>query len=560
MKAALTALLWCATGASAAALPALDVVQRLADAAAPQLALNQVEQGQPRDPAAPGWAEWEAQRCRLLGQLERHQALMERVDALPRAAAATPQLAACFNAAADAAALIGNAEAVRRYAAALIWLLPPGAESQSLRLKIIDSYLMQRRGDEAFRSMLRFQQDYQPLARATANRFAEGLLALGMDKEGASWLAQLDDASAARQLLRLRSGLATPEAAITQARAALSRGGEAGHWHVIREAARRSRTSVLELEALEQLVQLADGRRVQETAAAARDLWQAYISGAQDEANRRQLLVGDDTTWADAAARRMGTEPQMARALFAHLAQRAQTPQMRRNAELQLAASLRSARLDRTALRLFDGYTPRNEELDAPTRHLLGAIAESRNQPDLALRYWDGLGPPPDTTVEQWSLRVARVAMRAGVTDRALATARQALSAGKALPAPLVQQTIALAQELLDAGKLDAANEIYDRVLPLTDTAQSRSVLFGLGRVHEATGQAPVAADFFLRSALLAEQRAPDPLALQARLLAALNLARAGYKHDARGQFEWLLRNSKDPAQLELAKRELQKL
>lgn len=47
---------------------------------------------------------------------------------------------------------------------------------------------------------------------------------------------------------------------------------------------------------------------------------------------------------------------------------------------------------------------------------------------------------------------------------------------------------------------------------------------------------------------------------LHYRLLAALNLARAGYKDDARTQFEWLLRNSKDAAQLELARRELEKL
>jgi len=51
----------------------------------------------------------------------------------------------------------------------------------------------------------------------------------------------------------------------------------------------------------------------------------------------------------------------------------------------------------------------------------------------------------------------------------------------------------------------------------------------------------------------------PDAAIAQARarLAAARNLARAGYKDDARAQFQWLLGNSKDLAQLEIARREL---
>jgi len=54
--------------------------------------------------------------------------------------------------------------------------------------------------------------------------------------------------------------------------------------------------------------------------------------------------------------------------------------------------------------------------------------------------------------------------------------------------------------------------------------------------------------------------RIADALALQARLAAALNLARAGYRDDARAQFQWLLQNATDPAQRDIARRELAKL
>jgi hypothetical protein len=71
-------------------------------------------------------------------------------------------------------------------------------------------------------------------------------------------------------------------------------------------------------------------------------------------------------------------------------------------------------------------------------------------------------------------------------------------------------------------------------------------------------GEAQAAADAYLRSALRAA--APDANALQARLLAAGNLVRAGLKEDARAQFQWLLKNTKEPAIVEAARRALARL
>jgi hypothetical protein len=52
----------------------------------------------------------------------------------------------------------------------------------------------------------------------------------------------------------------------------------------------------------------------------------------------------------------------------------------------------------------------------------------------------------------------------------------------------------------------------------------------------------------------------PDALARQARLAAGLSLARGGYRDDARAQFDWVLRNSRDPVQRDVARRELKKM
>jgi hypothetical protein len=43
-------------------------------------------------------------------------------------------------------------------------------------------------------------------------------------------------------------------------------------------------------------------------------------------------------------------------------------------------------------------------------------------------------------------------------------------------------------------------------------------------------------------------------------LAAAMSLARAGYRNDARAQFQWLLKNSKNPAQIEITRRALSRL
>jgi hypothetical protein len=48
-----------------------------------------------------------------------------------------------------------------------------------------------------------------------------------------------------------------------------------------------------------------------------------------------------------------------------------------------------------------------------------------------------------------------------------------------------------------------------------------------------------------------------DAAATEARLKAGFSLARAGLRDDAKAQFEWLLKNAKDPAQIAIARREL---
>lgn len=539
--------------------PALETARQLVQSGAPRLALNRVEQLQPRDPKDPRWAEWETLRLGLLFTLGRDQEVLARAATLPQTLPER-ELREALTLATRAAIAAGQGALARSYAARVLWQLGAAPdEARALRLLVIESHVAERNGDTAFRAMLRFTQDYQPLERTAAARFVEVLLDLGMEREAVNWLASLDEASAARMLLLLRTSLLSPEAAIAQARARLAKGAGRGYWRVIAEAAARRGIRALRFEALEQLLQLAD-RSAARAATLAEELWQAYLTGAQDTANQNQLLTGDDSAWSDFAARRLGADPFLARAFFAHLAQRGQTRETRSNAQLQLVFSLQQGKLEHTALRLFEHGRIEAAALDVQARYLLGAMAEARNEPALAVKFWEGLNAPPGTAADDWQMRLALVDWRAGNADAAMGALRRAVDGRKTLTTEAMQRAVVLSQEILATGKLDQAGAALETLLPLAETGYQRDILFALGRIAEATARFSLAADYYLRSALLVELRAPDAAALQARLAAALNLARAGYKEDARAQFEWLLRNSRDAAQLEIARRELAKL
>jgi hypothetical protein len=292
-------------------------------------------------------------------------------------------------------------------------------------------------------------------------------------------------------------------------------------------------------------------------AALASDLWESYFAGAREAANRNQMLTGDDTAWADYAGRQIATNPPLARAFFAHLALRGRERETRFNAQLQLAYSLQESRLERTALRLFETLNADESSFDGQARYLLGAMAERAHQPALAARYWKGIATPPGVGAEEWQARVAAAYWRGGEAAAAAATLRTLLGPGKPLPAEAARPLAALAQEMIAAGKPEPAEEILRGLLPGADAKRQRDILYTLGRAAEQVNRHQLAADYYLRSALLADGKTPDAQALQARLAAGLNLVQAGFREDARAQFQWLLKNTTDPAQLAIARREL---
>jgi hypothetical protein len=314
----------------------------------------------------------------------------------------------------------------------------------------------------------------------------------------------------------------------------------------------------LRVAAYEQLINRRDGGD-SGTPAAARRLWEAYLAAAAGTANNARLLVGDDANWADYAGRKLGSEPAVARAFFAHLSERAQSAAARQNAQLQLLHSYQTDGLELVALRVFDSLFSDVDSLDTQVRYRLGAIAEARRQSKLASRYWQDLPPPPDVEPGVWLLRVSRVRWRGGDENTGADALARYYAGQSQLPPSAIQEGAAYAEELVERGQHVPAQRLLESLLQHAQPAQSRILLFALGRAREYAGQLPLAAEAYLRSALLVDG-AQERSAGEARLRAGIALARAGYARDARSQLEWVIDNGKDAALVEAARSKLKKL
>ena len=547
----------CLAGGAGVAFPAgaagtpggPDEIQALVQAGALQLALQRIDVLQPADAADPRWSGLESLRLQLLGRLGRHQEVLGRVAALPATLPAAAR-AGLHEAAARAGLASGQAALAREHAGRALW--SPGinpAVLRDLRLLVIRSQILESRAGDAWRSMLRFEQDYRPLDAATATVFVDALLDAGMAREAVTWLPLLDERGPTRLRLRMHAGLVSNGEALAQVRAALARSDDPAWWKLLLDAATRSGDGALRIAALEQLHE----KETQPKAAA--ELWSAYTGHALAAANAHHLLAGDDASWLEFALRRHAGDAPEARAYFAHVARHAADPALRRRAQDRLAADYAAAKLPRVALSLFEAWPGQADQLPPPARIVLGRMAEDLGDHPRALRYLRGLPAMDGMPAAVWQLRLSALALRAGQPDTAADIARRLAAESSDIPRAQIAEWQLLAEQLTDHGLHEVALLLFGRVLSHADPAQSRNALSGAARAHAGHNQPRLAADFYLRAALLAP--ADGAAAAEARLQAGLSLARAGLREDARVQFQWLLKNAADPAQIAVARREL---
>lgn len=445
----LTVVLILALAGTARADTSLDSAIQLARSGAPQLALARVERDQPSEGGSPQWWRWEVLRLSLLADLGRDAEVMQRYAQLP-GEIPVPVLTA-YRSLALAAMHQNDPSLARHFLAKWLWggVLDDG-QLQEARRMVIDSYLGQRRPDAAYLAMLRFSQDHPAVAPDDTARFVERLMLAGGLAEAVNWLALLDESNPLKLLLRLKAQQITPEAAIAAARAALDpppllpevpRGGRKtlkvapppvrpadkeayGYWSVIAQAAALRKTPAVQAEALERQLNLALATREGLFGASADALWRAYDDLALAEANRAQLLIGEEAAWLDLAVDSAASSHLVARALFAYLARHATADDLRITARARLAALLLLANLDVAAARLFSGderadvllvgqLPPGGSARQGEIFLTLGQEAAARNEHGRAAEYFLRAGGPKAQRLAADSL------LRAGLADDA---------------------------------------------------------------------------------------------------------------------------------------------
>ncbi len=360
----------------ASATDSLPVAHQLYQAGAPQLAYARVLRDQPENPEVAGWYDWESLRFTLLSDTHRPAEIIERAQRYPKNAPREFQQKSLGHVA-WAQLETQQGVAARVMLARLIWQfeLNP-ADHQWARRLVIRSYLIEHKADEAYRAMLRYQQDFQPLPKAVAAEFAQGLLREARATEAMTWLAELDPASPATLALQMQLGLIAPDAAIAAARVALQKQPTAtAYAALIADGAEMLNDNRLQIGALEQLLGFSDAAEQTEA-----QLWRAYLKEAHSLGNRAQLLQGDDASWLELAWRAEASDALGARSLFAYVAQQGATVGVRETALSRLYAVLLNAQLE-AAVRLFNA-APWGEQVSvAQLQRLIARAADGLPDP-----------------------------------------------------------------------------------------------------------------------------------------------------------------------------------
>ncbi len=441
------------------AADSLTLAQALYQNGTPNLALARVVRDQPASTGAPHWLEWESLRLTLLSQLGRPAELLERIKRMPGRLPADFQQKV-YGHAAWACLEQGDGAAARDYLARLLWRFQLStADQQQARRLVIRSYLVEHKPEDAYRAMLRYQQDYAPLPKEVAAEFVEGLVGEGRATDAMTWLADLDPAGAAALSLRLHVGLVAPDAAIAQARAALDSqpAAAAAYARIIADAADLLKDARLRVEALELLLdsEATPGDTVAQ-------LWQAYGAQAQAAGNNAQLLQGDDDSWLAMAEGLSTTDGVQGRAVFAYLVQRGASAGTRERALSRLFAGLANAHLEKAAVRLF-AAAPWGGE-----KRSLAVVSRAVQQATA--------GQAPGATRDVL-LAAARYAEFLQRFDIAADYAMQAVLASD-MQAPDLRATQALkaAMDNLErAGFRDDAAALYNRMLALRQPAAPKA-------------------------------------------------------------------------------------
>jgi hypothetical protein len=562
----------------ASSLPAsaasLDELQRISANGAVDLALHLFDEQAPSltdDPQAR--VDWELARLEVYAAHGRWQQLLDHVVSLPPGMPDSFVLHADSYSARAMLALERTAEA-RVLLRKLIWGLPADASQlKPLRELVMRSYLADKSAQAAYIAMQRFVQDY---GDTDANRRllrARVLMLAGRDKLAASLLKDAPEqaARALYQQAQLRSATQPAKTVIARIRKLLDNkklpdAQRLRLLAVLIEAAGVDKQSGLRLWAIEELFSLTRALKFDDGLYSfeRNDLWQAYAEHAQNIANERQLLVGDDEAWFAAAAG-FPNKPLRQRALYGWLVINAADALQRERADGLLLASLQAREQgDRVIRHLYrQGRLGDGRQASPIVRYTLIEYALRDSDIAQASALLKELSTAPQgVDPVMWHLRRARVFVLAGEVQRSESVLHRLLDTTETFSKPTLDRFMQVVFDLQTVKQHEAAYKLFDKLYTHSPDPQlQREILYWMADSRKAMEQYSEAARLYLESARSpGEDSTIDLWGQSAYYQAADVLAQGGYFADARALYTRLLGFTKDPARRSVLQRQIQQL
>ncbi len=535
-----------------------------------ELAAVLLERYQPQPQGAEPWLRWEERLLHVYALQGRWSAIAARGSSLP------PELPAAARASlrtrvAEAHIQEGEGEAARRALRELLWRSGMGgADAAAWRRMVVRSYLADDLLEDARAALLRFDIEYRPDDPAWRHLHARALLRAGYPDAAAEQVAAMQTAEGKSLLLlaRLRSGAYTPNQVIDGALDLANDDTVEPRlkreiWATIAGAAAAAANLTLRAEALERALDFsAPPQEAHDLVALDVDaLWIAYLALAQDVGNTAGLLIGDHEPWLRQADELRAEYPAAARAVYALLTS-TDDEAMQSDAHGKLVEALLAADLEGVVAKLY-GPEARfgDAAIPAATRLRLSQAAYEAGDVARAARLVADLAEPPTgQTPFEWTLRRARLSIFAAQFDEAEAMLQALVTAAEEFEEADADRLLQLVFDLQGAGRHEAAigilRALHERVrVP----RQRRETLLWLADSHSARSELDIAAELYLRSAMLGSDGF-DKWGQAARFQAAKSLANLGLVGDARRLLQGLLVATDDPRRRALIEQELQGL
>ncbi len=572
--------------AAAVSADSLEEVRSIAKSGAVSLALQSIDEYQKTLDAKSdmlAWLEWERERLAMYELGQRWQALQQRVaaykDGLP-----DNFLYVAKQKQVDALLKLKQGQQARYILQGLIWSSTALTEVETRihtqwlphwQKRIIKSYLVDGKTDDALLAAQRYYQDYRN--NEIEDRLLRArILLLNKREDEVVELLMKDTKHPEGGMLYLLAQLRSkgrPPRKVLQSALRQMRGKWADEklkymlWAVVAESAKRSADRPSTANALEFV--LAGNKNIELPAGlfnfSADTLWDVYIDYAVHLGNRAQFLIGNDQQWLNAAIKAQKKYPVKARALFAMVMHKGQSDDTRLRAAKGFLNLMRKRKRGANlimALFLKSNYFNKLESIPAPIRYDIVDIALSRSNIELASSLMTTITTAPAGVDEfQWQLRRARIFVLGGKEEEGSRTLKQILKDNNKLSRQQIEHFLQVVFDLQTVKEHEHAYQIFNAVLPLIDDkVLQREIYYWMADSQKALQNYAAAARLYLRSAMHAGNNGLDPWGQTARYQVAEMLAKAELLQDAHTIYQQLLDVTKEPARRAVLKHELQKL